>query len=180
MNKFISAIKDHYRLYTTPVNSLQDKGLPFWREKVLLKVIYILFYTAIIAYVPSVILAMANELWSIAIVDTAVYLIVFYLYLNKNISVKLRAFLILSISYILGIFLVVAVGPFGAGYLWLFVLPLLAGTLIEKNSAVYLLLINTATLALLGFIQYYVHPTAVTEFKFSVGSWIVISANFIF
>lgn len=180
MNKFISAFQNHYRQYSAPVNNLPDQGLPFWREKVLLKVIYILFYTAIIAYVPSVILAITNKLWSIAVIDSAVYLVVFYLYLNKKISVRLRAFLILSISYILGVFLVIVVGPFGAGYLWLFVLPLLAGTLLEKNSAVYLVVINIITLVLLGFIQSYVHPTAVSDFKFSVETWVVISANFIF
>lgn len=180
MKKYLSLIKNHYKNYSIPSANNPEQGLPFWREKVLLKVIYILFFSAIIAYIPSFILAIINELWSIAVVDTFVYLIVFFLYLRKDLSVRFRAFTILTISYILGIFLVIVVGPFGAGYLWIFVLPLLAGTLIEKNSATYLLIINFITLILLGFIQYFVHPIAVEEFAFSISSWIVISANFIF
>ena len=180
MHKILQKIQNHYYNYTSPVININENGLQYWREKVLLRVIYILFFSAVVAYVPSVILAIINDLNLIAIVDTVVYGFTFYLYLNKKFSVKFRVLTVLFISYILGVLLVITVGPFGAGYLWLFVLPLLAGTLIERNWAINLLLINLLTLIILGFVLNHLHQNATDDFKFSVGSWIVISANFIF
>ena len=180
MNELIAKLKSHYYLYTSPVINTYEHGLSYWREKVLLKVIYILFYSGLVAYIPSVILAFLHDLWLIIIVDTLAYASLIYLYYNKILTVRFRAQVILGFSYILGVFLVVTVGPLGAGYLWLFILPILASTLIERVSAIYLLRINLFTLVILGFIQYYFPHIAMSDLEFSIGSWIVISANFIF
>ena len=180
INILVEKLKNHFINYTTPVINNSEKRLAFWREKVLLNVIYILFFTAIIAYIPSVYLGVVNEIWTIVIVDTVVYALLFYLYSNKKLSVKFRAYSILSFSYVLGVMLILVVGPLGAGYLWLFVIPILCGTLIERKSAVIFVIINLFTLIVLGFIQHYIHPTAAEKFLFNPSSWFVISANFIF
>ncbi len=180
MNKITSFIVTNYKKHTTPTINHPEKGLAFWREKVVLEVIYILFVTAVIAYIPSVILSIREGFWIIAIVDTLFYVVLFYLFFNKKLSVKFRAFSILTLSYFLGVILVLAVGPSGAGYLWLFVLPILAGILIEKKTAVNLVIINFVTLVFLGVVQYYLSTPFSQYNSFSVASWVVISANFIF
>ena len=180
MNKIVSFIVTHYKKHTTPEINRLEKGLAFWREKIVLEVIYILFFTAIIAYIPSVILSIKMGYWLITLIDTLFYAIMFYIFFNKKLSVRFRAFSLLTLSYILGVVLVLVVGSAGAGYLWLFILPILAGILIEKKTAFSLVIINFVTLVFLGVVQYYFSSQLSQDGSFSIASWVVISANFIF
>lgn len=179
-NKITSFIIRHYRKYTTPIINTPEDGLSFWQEKALLEIIFLLFVSAVIAYIPSVILSLSEELWLIAVVDTAFYAFLTFLFFNKKLSVKFRVYFLLILNYLLGVLLVTMLGPYGAGYLWMFIIPILAATLIEKKTAVAFLLLNFVSLILLGIFQYYISPVVDYTIIFSAASWLVITANFVF
>ena len=189
MNKFsfnvfmaaaFNPVTRHFNKYTTPALTDPSKGLQYWREKVLLSIIYSLFYLALIAYIPSVILSAIHNLWTIVFIDTIAYLALGYIYLSKSLSIRIRTLSILAICYFLSVFLIILIGPYGAGYLWLFILPIIAGVMLGRKSAIYFTILNILTLIAVGFIGQNSLLSLDNMAGFSVGSWIAISANFIF
>ncbi len=174
------SIKRFLREYTTPLGSKSRDGLPYWQEKILLYLMLIFMIFVPISYIPSVILAIKVELWTIVIIDTVGYGFLIYLFLNKRLSVIFRVSSILLISYLIGVVLLLIVGPFGAGYLWLFFVPILASIFLSARVSLIAVFINLLTLIGLGiaYSNGYANEIALTEFNLQ--SWFVISANFIF
>jgi len=179
-DSYIESLKKKYKSYSTPVKVFPHNGLIYWRKKLLLASLFIIVRLAPIAYIPSIILSVVQRFWGIAVADTAVYLIVIYLYLNRNLSIRFRIITVLVIIYLLGLLLVLAVGSSGAGYLWLFVVPVLTALLLEKKYAAGALILNSFTMILLGYFQYLNIPLFDFTSDFSTGSWSIITANFIF
>ena len=180
MNKFVKLVSAHFNDHTTPVTSSPRDGLSYWREKILLYLIYILIIFSIIAYIPSIILSVSEKLWMIVIADTAAYVFLFYLFFSKSMTVRSRTIAILTLTYILGILLLVSVGPYGAGYLWMFVVPILAAVLMDLKTAIYSIILNFVTLVILGFLIQYNLVLPFIRMQFSFDAWLVIISNLTF
>lgn len=166
--------------FVLPKNSDERDGLPYWREKILNYLLLTLMIFALLAYIPSVILSITENFWTIAVLDTLVYAVVIYIFFSPRLSVRLRSMPLLFASYILGVFLLVIVGPYGAGYLWMFVVPIIAAILIEQRIAYFSVALNAATLTVLGLLYHHGVIRYRAAFDFSIGSWLAISSNFLF
>jgi signal transduction histidine kinase len=180
MNIIPAYILNHFRNYTTPLKSVSKDGLPFWQEKILLYLLYILMIFAPVAYIPSMILSVKVGLLSIAIVDTAGYAFLIYLFINKNLSIRFRIKSVLLVAYSLGVLLLLIVGPLGAGYLWLFIVPVIAAIFLELKSAIIALITNAITMVLIGVVHHLGLTSEAAKTGFDPASWAVISANLIF
>ncbi|GJQ61346.1 MAG: hypothetical protein SCALA702_03990 [Melioribacteraceae bacterium] len=174
---FISGI---FKSYITPVVNKPDDGLEYWQEKLILYLVMVVFLFVAVAYIPSVYLSIEVDLWSIAIIDTFVYALLILVFLRKDIHYRKKLYIILSISYVLGIILILSVGVYGAGYLWLFVVPVLAGALLNNKAAKLMLVVNIITIIALGFLQYFGFSLLIEIESFSLDSWLIICANFMF
>ncbi len=180
MSNLIQKFSNHFTRYTTPINSMPREGLSYWREKILLYIIYIITVFAFIAYIPSIILSVHSKLWLIVIVDTAAYIFLFFLFFSKSLSVRTRAISILALAYPLSVTLLITIGPYGAGYIWLFVVPILSAILMNARTAFYSILLNMVTLIAIGF---WIQNNASAPFirmYFSFDSWLVIISNLTF
>lgn len=133
-----------------------------------------------IAYIPSVILAIKFDLWLIAIIDTFGYAFLIYIFYNRSLSVNFRIYSLMAIAYLLGVILLLSVGPWGAGYLWLFFVPILASIFLNLKRAIFAVIINLFTLIGLGIAFYFGMSADIAQDGFGLESWIVISANFLF
>lgn len=71
-----------------------------------------------IAYIPSMIAALYNRLYMIAFVDTAIYLVIMVSYFNSRVSAEQKILTLVISSYIIGLTVLLATGPEGAGYIW--------------------------------------------------------------
>jgi signal transduction histidine kinase len=81
---------------------------------------------------------------------------------------------------LLGFFLILEVGPYGAGYLWLFIVPILASIFTNTFITSITIIVNVITLLLAGFLlKENIYPGRV-YIPFSMESWIVIISNFTF
>ena len=170
---------DKYRHYTTPATLSTLDGLPYWREKLLLAFLFIMVRLAMIAYIPSIILGIYSGLWNIVIVDSIVYGLTFFIYYKHSYSYKLKTYILLSVLYFLGVVLLFNVGAMGAGYLWLFFVPIIAAFLLKGNQAFLFSAANVVVLIIFGVLRYfdlYVNPLLG---PFYYESWIIITANFI-
>ncbi|MBL0713668.1 MAG: hypothetical protein JJV98_08195, partial [Desulfosarcina sp.] len=96
-----------------------------------------------------------------------------------RISFKTRAAVMLVFFYILGVALVLRLGPFAAGPIWLFIFPVMAGLLFGMQTALLCLLLNGLTVFGFGVLI----ATGFHAVDFMppnmAAKWWVISSNFI-
>jgi len=132
-------------------NDTAYKGLSFehsvleWRKKISKILLRFLSVFGLIAYIPSVMFALGNGYYEVAIIDTAAYILCLYLSFAKRISHTVRSILASIMLYGLGVMLLLILGAAGAGELWLFSFTLVAGLLLGDRGAVIAFLINGFT-----------------------------------
>jgi signal transduction histidine kinase len=132
-----------------------------------------------IAYVPSVLLAVIHELWLIVITDTLGYSIIILFILKKTIRTELKVIITLLISLGIGIVLLFEVGPFGAGYFWIFAVPLIAAVLLQFRYSIIALGINIFLFIIVGILQYNGFLKWNEMYDFNLANWVILSVNFI-
>ena len=121
-----------------------------WRRRILDGLLATLAVAAFVAYVPGLWLSVVNGLTAIAALDTVAYALVVLLAVWRRGPFAFRAWATLAVGYTLGATLLVVLGPFGAGYLWLFAVPVMAGGLLGIRAGVLATLLNLVTLAVVG------------------------------
>ena len=133
-----------------PASAWQHGLLHFWRERILLVLILLSGVIGFVALIPSVGLAIKEGLWSVAVLDTAAYLIIIFLALAKRTAYRVRAWTACVVLYLLGLGLSLFLGLLGAAYIWLFAFAVVAGLLIGLRAGLLALGINAATFLLVG------------------------------
>ena len=171
-----AAMLEHW---TQPPPGADADALRYWQERVLQTVLLVAVAFGFLAYVPSLWLSFMEGLWSVAALDTAVYMGVLLVFYRRDWPYMLRCGTVVSISYLLGLILLAVVGPFGAGPVWLFAAPVFAGLLMGLRAALIVLAVTAATLAATGgliWIGWVEWPHAAGN---PVAKWLVSSVNFL-
>jgi signal transduction histidine kinase/ActR/RegA family two-component response regulator len=154
------------------------QSLAYWRERILNALYTAVAALGLVAYVPSVYLAFKEDLWSVAAADTLVYIALIAGWRARRMPFGLRAGGFLVIVYGLGVFLLVLLGPFGAGPVWLFTFPIISGVMFGLRGAGLSLGLNALTLTVLGLLLAGGHLTNMPEAANIQAKWWVITANF--
>ncbi|MBN2610952.1 MAG: response regulator [Bacteroidales bacterium] len=162
----------------TPVIYTEDEGLLFWREKFFLILSFAFVSVGLFAYIPSMVASVNAKLWIVAIIDTIVYLLAVFIFIFRRINLKFRILALLAIVYALSIALLLFVGPYGAGFIWLMMVPVLTALLLGTRETVVSNIIIILSLIFLGFVisrnQVSLHLG-----DFDLNSWIAVSTNYI-
>ena len=118
------------------------------------RVLHVLILTALtlgfFAYVPSMWLSIKENLYGVAAFDTAAYCIMLVLFIRKKISYTIRASAVSVLVYLVGLVLLLALGPYGSGPVWLFAFPVLTGVLLGFKAGLASLIVNGVTLVIIG------------------------------
>ena len=149
------------------------------REVIFSRLTLALVILGFIAYGPSVWLAIVNEFWLIAVSDTLAYLTIILFMIKTSIKLEVKVVITLLISMAIGIILLFEIGPFGAGYLWIFVIPIIAAILLKFRYSIISLIINVVLFVLLGILQYYGFIKWNELYDFNLLNWFVLFINFI-
>jgi len=80
-----------------------ENNIKYWQEKISHSIFLFLAVFGSLAYIPSVILSIKDNLASIAILDTLVYAVIIYLSVSRKISRKVQAIISTSMFNVLGI-----------------------------------------------------------------------------
>ncbi|MFO7658645.1 MAG: ATP-binding protein [Bacteroidales bacterium] len=163
---------------TTPVIFTKDDGLLYWREKFFLVLVLAFVSAGFFAYIPSMMASFSAKLWIVAIIDTIVYLLAILIFVFRRINLKLRIVILLAIIFLLSMALLIFVGPYGAGFIWLMMVPILTALLLGTKETVIANIISTLSLLLLGIvINENLIPLHLTNY--GLDSWIAVSANYV-
>lgn len=163
-----------------PVYAWQAEPLTFWRERILFVICFIAAVFGLLALVPSMWLALSEGLQSVILLDLLAYVTVLGILLGREfLSLQFRALTVCLILYVLGAGLLFILGPFAAGYIWLFGASVLMSAIIGLRAAVMTLALNAVTLFSVGLWIAYRMPGWARLLENPIEKWSVLSANFL-
>jgi C4-dicarboxylate-specific signal transduction histidine kinase len=151
-----------------------------WQERFLDRLLFIGMILGVAAAIPSIWLSLKESLVLIALADIAVVIFAVALNIGRGWSYTFRALSVCAISYAIGMLLLVVLGPFGGGPIWLFAFPVLVGVLLSEKRALAALAANVVTLIVVGLLLVKGAMQWQIETINPIEKWIVISVNFVF
>ncbi len=176
---YVSRLKDFIDRRTIPPGLTTDDGIRYWQERLVLVFIFVGAVFGLFVYLPSVALSIKEDLWSVAIADTIIYAWVVILFFRRSIPFMVRAITVSLTGYILGMVLLLTIGPFGGGPVWLFTFPVIVAILLGLRISLIALAINAVTLIIIGILLQFGYVDWDYSTINPVEKWIVISLNFL-
>jgi diguanylate cyclase (GGDEF)-like protein/PAS domain S-box-containing protein len=148
-----------------------------WRERILSSILLVVVVLGSLAAVPSVLFAASEGLWAIAWIDAIALVWVLIIWRKQTLSYRFRAWNLLTLIYLLGIFFLFTVGP--ASEIYLMAFPVMAALLLGLRPALLALAINAASLLGIGYLAN--ADLQVPGFETQpLLKWVVITINFMF
>jgi signal transduction histidine kinase len=158
---------------------LPENGLEYLNEKLLLFCIQILLVFGLIAYIPSVILAIKEKLFTLFITDTIILLLLLAMVISRYIGFKKRIYIILCLNYVLGIILLIVPEYKGLGLIYLLTFSVIASIFLNSREAFVAFCLNLVTIAFLNLLVYFNPEYISLTNADSLGRLIIISINFV-
>ncbi len=169
-------------------NKVEKKGMPtyawtadpltFWRERILFLMCFICSGLGFVALIPSLALAYKEGLWGVIAMDFFAWLMMVCALLLRGLPLKVRGGIAFFSLYGLGIGLSFALGPVGAGYIWLFGASVMASTIIGMGASIGALILNMITLLCVGVYILIAMPSWAETMENAFGKWMVTALNF--
>ena len=171
-------IKKLKALFELP-GQVEKIGIAYFRHRLLHFLLLGLSIFGFIAYLPSIYYSFVYKFYGIAFLDTLTLGTVFLLAMNQRVSFFTKSLGLLAVFYLLGMGLLIFLGPNGAGFLWLLMFSVMTGVLLGVRPALISLGINLITLLALSL---FVHSQTLPWQQLQLDPWviwIVVGANFI-
>ncbi len=179
MKNYSSNLKTFLIRWTTPQKYTSEDGIKYWQDRLLLLFLVAGTVFGFFVYIPSVALCIKEKLWSVAAVDTIIYIWIIILFFKRSIPFAVRAGTIVFLAYILGMTLLLTIGPFGGGPVWLFAFPVIAALFIGLRASVAALVINAGTIIVLGILLSSGYLEWDNYIINAAEKWTVVGLNFI-
>lgn len=126
------------------------EGIALLRENLFYTILLLVLFIGFFAYLPGVLISFKEKLWGVVAIDTIVYFSLFGMYFNKSVPTKIKVLTLLLLIYLLAIFLIVYLGPYGAGLIWLIGFSIIASIFLGYKQALFTILINLLTIVFFG------------------------------
>ncbi|WP_319524741.1 ATP-binding protein [uncultured Desulfosarcina sp.] len=161
-----------------PAHVWDSDPLTFWRERILFFIAFTASALGLVALIPSLLLASLEGRWGIVLLDTSAYLTALTALLGRRFPLKVRAWIVCLMLYLLGDGLMFMLGPTGAGYIWLFGASVIMAAILGFKAAVWSLAFNLLSLVGVGFYIAYGHPHWPLYVKNPLVKWTIMTLNF--
>ncbi|MEZ4829201.1 MAG: ATP-binding protein [Bacteroidia bacterium] len=157
----------------------KHSDIPSYRTRIFFSLTVVAIVLGFLALIPSIILSFVHKVPAVALMDLLVYCSILSVFFLPNLSFQTRVWTLISIFYLLGVFLLIFLGPFGAGLIYLFAFPVLSGVLLGIKNAIYSLVINLFTVFMIWGCLIVGIPFEVLLGKYTASVWAVVAINFI-
>ncbi len=127
---------------------IEKDSLTYWRVRILFTIIIAGLLIGLFALVPSVVLVIKQKLWSLLLVDLVAWPVGISVLLSRRLKYEIRAAIALISFYLLGLVIIISVGPLSGGPIWLFTFAVLVGVLLGFKAAIMALSVNAITLTI--------------------------------
>ncbi|WP_457673432.1 HD-GYP domain-containing protein [Thiolapillus sp.] len=130
-------------------------------------------------YLMGVTMASRVGLWPIVLIDTICYGWLLFLVFNRSMSYRHRVFGLLLLIEFLALSLLLITGNNGAGWLWLFLSPVLAALLLDCRSGYLVSVVSTLVLLVLALLDLVLSLDWVMLLREGQGLFMVIVSNYL-
>ena len=148
-----------------------------WRSLLLTQVLRIVLAFGILTAVPSAYLAWRTGRNDILLIDVVALTAVAVAALATGIPYRIRAVILLGVTYVVGTYMLTTAGVIGQ--LYLLAVPVLAAILMGLRAALGSLVVNTVTLALIGLVGL-ADPQLTVQGLHGGAAWVLVSLNLLF
>jgi diguanylate cyclase (GGDEF)-like protein/PAS domain S-box-containing protein len=148
-----------------------------WRERVLSAILSFVVLLGVVTAIPSVLLALSERLWSIAVIDTVAVIWVTAIWHIRGMSFRVRVWNFLALLYFLGLWFLLTIGP--VSQIYLMACPVMAALLLGLRPALFCLVLNAATLICVGSLANIQFEMVGFETR-PMLRWAIITINFTF
>jgi len=124
-----------------------------WRAQLLFIMLFVGLILGSFVLIAAATLIVKEGVWGLAIVDTLGLLIGITLLVAQQIRFEIRAAITSIICYLIGIAVIISVGPLSGGPIWLFAFAVLTGALMGNWAAFIAILINIVSLIIIGLLM---------------------------
>ncbi len=135
-----------------PLSDHKIDTLPYWRERILFSILFFGVLLGALNLLSVLPLVFKEHLWGLLIFDVSAWISWVMLLTLPDISFKIRTAITVLFIYSIGLFLTIYIGPLGGGPFWLFSFSLIAGILLGSRAAIFTVLVNIATIFVIGFL----------------------------
>jgi len=136
----------------TPGVTSEKDSLTHWRVRILFAIVLTGLMIGLFAFVPAVALAIKKKLWGLLLIDVAAWPVGFIILFSYRLKYEIRAAMALISFYVLGLVIIISVGPLSGGPIWLFAFAVLTGVLLGSKAAILALTVNAITLMIMGWL----------------------------
>ncbi len=154
-------------------------GIEYFRQQLLFYLLLCCLCMGFSAYLPSVYFAFQHKLYGIVFIDTFTIALFAFLLFYKDLTYQIKAVSLLLMLYFLGLWLLLAVGPMGAGFLWLLMFGIMTGVLLGIKATFISLGINTVLFCIIGFLAYHKQIPWSKTLEDAIALYIIGGASFI-
>jgi hypothetical protein len=129
---------------------IEPEDIDSWRGHVLSVILFVVVVLGAVVAVPSILLALRERLWAVALVDAVALAWVVALWRVRAFSYRVRAGNFCALLYLLGLAMLVTIGQ--ASQIYLMGFPVMAALLLGLRPALYALALNAVTLLAVGYL----------------------------
>ncbi len=153
-----------------------DEDIGTWRVRVLSAIVAITAIMGCIAALPSILLSIHAELWSVTAIDTVALVGIVALWRVRSLPYRTRAWLFCALFYLLGTFLLFKIGH--AAQIYLMAFPVMSVLLLGLRPALLALGANAITLLVGGYLlDADIHIPGIQQEPLL--NWTVITINYL-
>ena len=131
---------------------MEKDGLSYWRERILFTIIFTGLLIGLFAFVPVAVFLIKEKIWGLLIFDGFIWIVGIGLLFAHRPRYEIRASTVLLLLYVVGLVVIISVGPLSSGPAWLFAFAVLSGVLLGSKAVIMALTVNVATLTTIGLL----------------------------
>jgi PAS domain S-box-containing protein len=162
------------------VDGLKIQNIDFFRARLFRLLLFCLIPTGLMALVPGVFMAIkagTTASYLVAGVDTLIACLVLFVILSKNISIHFKKTFIIGSIYFLAVFLLISLGSFGPGIIYILLLTVLMALLFSKKTAQLSIWMNLIICVGLGLIIEFKLFNSMLIVEYKLADWVAYSSN---
>jgi PAS domain S-box-containing protein len=180
MKKFLSLYETAIRTNIAGSSANDDRDLGYWQDQLFCNFLIYCLPISLIALLPGVVMALKDGFPVIAAVDLVSFGLIMLVTFMPNMQLRHRKIGVITVFYILAVFLINTLGYLGPGVFYLFFITVLTALIFPIRYAYFSVLSNMSLLALFTCIIAFRPFDSALIADYSPGKWIAFSANLIF
>ncbi|MDF2431276.1 MAG: hypothetical protein JWP44_907 [Mucilaginibacter sp.] len=180
-------IKKWFRTYEGIVKKMPNEDfkniqndLEYWKNQLFLKFLIYCFPISFIAVLPGVYMSFKGGYIIIGVVDCLCFALLVIATFFSFLALKYRKLLIITMFYLLAIFLIANLGYIGPGIFYLLATTILIALIVPVKYAYWSIAVNAIILLSFAGIIYFEPFNVILLKQYSASEWLAFSSNLIF